>query len=105
MISFLTENIPYIILAGGVLVYLFLQYRKNGEISLLDLKNIVEIGVKAAEYAFIKNQSVDRASLALDTIAELLGFEIDQKLMDEITTIIPAIINDLPKTSDRLDNS
>jgi hypothetical protein len=106
IVKFALSNIDGIVIAGSVLVYIFIQYRKNGEVTIDDLRSIVEIGVKNAEYQYIKSGGkIDRTELSLEIIAGLFGKEVkalSAGVLADIEDIKLSILNDLPATTDRM---
>ena len=104
MIENIIDYLPSIILLIGVIGFLISLMLNTGKITKADMYKIVEIAVKSAELKYINaNGDFDRASFALNTICNLLGkTELDATLYDNIMAMIDAVVNDLPKTSERL---
>jgi hypothetical protein len=96
--------LPYIVLLIGVMGFIIAVVIKDGKLSQTELIKIVEVAVKAAELRYINsNGDYDRTKSALDTICNLMGIdELDTLLYENIMDIIDGIVNDLPKTSERL---
>lgn len=106
LLELLFNNIEGVVIAGSVFVYLFLKWRENGEVTVEDLTKVVEIGVKNAEYQYIKSGGkIDRTELSLEIIAGLFGKQVSalsEAVLADIEDIKLAILNDLPKTTDRM---
>jgi len=102
--TLLLQSLPSIIVAIGFGLFFYSQWRKNGEITLQDLRDATEIGVKAAEQLYIKsNGETVRVSDALSIVQKMLHIDfLTPALIEEVMSIIPAILNGMPKTTPQL---
>ena len=103
--TWLIDYGPIILILVGVAGYLWTQYRQNGTLSLEDLAVAVQYAVKAAEIRYIKSGgAIDRYTQAISMIMSMLGIEaMDPETADILDTMIDGAVNDLPKTSERME--